>query len=86
MKTYRAHFGKTPKHFHSYRDFTKLSDALAYLWALANVSKFERVWYWQGLDGWLRNDHLRGKPYPKDLAAQIESFIKEDNLATQEVA
>ena len=84
MKTYRVHFGKSPKCFHSYRDFAKLNDAIAYLWALANVPKFERVWYWQGLDGWLRNDHMRGKQYPNNLANQIESFIEEDNLATEE--
>ena len=83
-KLYRVHFGKTPKQFHSYRDFTKSIDAIAYLWALANIQNPQRVWYWQGLDGWLRNDHLRGKPYPNNLATQIEIFIKEDNLATQE--
>jgi len=78
MKTYRVHFGKSPEHFHSHRDFSKESDALAYLWALANAPKFERVWYWQGLDGWLRNDHLHGKPYPNNLANQIENFIEEE--------
>ena len=85
MRTvHRVYFGKSPKHFHSYRDFAKSSDAVAYLWALANISNPERVWYWQGLDGWLRNDHLRGRPYPNNLATQIQSFIKEDNRATQE--
>jgi hypothetical protein len=66
-------------------DFTETQNRLMRLhWALANIQNPQRVWYWQGLDGWLRNDHLRGKPYPNNLATQIEIFIKEDNLATQE--
>ena len=85
MRTiYRVYFGKAPKHFHSYRDFSTSRDAVAYLWVLANIQNPQRVWYWQGLDGWLRNDHMHGRPYPNNLAKQIEGFIKEDNLATQE--
>lgn len=81
-KTYRVHMGLDPHAFHSYRDFSGLPDALAYMWAMANVQHPERCWLWQGLDGWLRNSHMTGRPLPLTLKAQIEHFIEEDNLAT----
>jgi len=83
-KIHRVHFGKNPHEFHSYRDFDKATDALACLWAMANIPRFERVWYWQGLDGWLRNDHLRAKPYPENLKQRIEELIFEDHLVTSD--
>jgi hypothetical protein len=79
-KIHRVHFGKDPHSFHSYRDFDNQSDALAHLWAMANIPRFERVWYWQGLDGWLTNNHLKGKIYPESLKQKIQALISEDNL------
>lgn len=83
-KTYRVHMGLNPNAFHSYRDFPQLQHALAYMWAMANVRHPERCWLFQGLDGWLRNDHMRGKPLPSTMKTKIEYFIDEDNRVTQE--
>lgn len=80
--THRVHFGPTPARFHSFRDFDNATHALAHLWAMANCRNPSRVWYWQGLDGWLHNDHMRGKPFPETLSTKITELIDEDNLAT----
>jgi len=82
MKTYRVHIGTAPDKFHSMRDFATLNDAFAYMWAMVNVKHPQRCWYWQGLDGWLRNDQMKGKPMPPSIKHKIEFLIAEDNLAT----
>jgi len=82
----RVHIGNSPANFHSLRDFRRLDDALAYMWAMANTpqSAPQKCWLWQGLDGWLTNSHMTGKPYPATLAKRIEEFIEEDIQATRE--
>ena len=84
MKTYRVHFGSSPSSFHSYRDFSSQIDALAYLWAMANVRVPQRVWLQQGMDGWLKNDHMRKKTYPENLKTKIMQLIEEDMSVTNE--
>jgi hypothetical protein len=78
---YRIHIGKSRKEFHSYRDLDTFDDAIAYLWAMANIPVFERCWQWQRGDGWMRNDHMRGKAFPPRLEKRIKQFIREDELA-----
>ena len=78
MKKYRVRLGKSPQLAHSYRDFSKLSQALAYLWAMAQVSRPVRAWLFQGADGWLNNEHMKNKPTPATLAAQVAQYIAED--------
>jgi len=85
MRTYRIHLGFDPNKFHSMRDFSTLNDALAYMWAMAHVKHPQKCWYWQSLDGWLSNDHMKGKPLPPSIKHKIEFFIAEDNFATNEV-
>ena len=82
MKIYRVHFGSSPSSFHSYRDFSNQEDALSYLWAMANVRVPQRVWLQQGMDGWLKNDHMRKKNYPEKLKTKIMQLIEEDMLVT----
>lgn len=87
MRTkYRVHIGFDPDAFHSQRDFSQLTDALAYMWAMVNVPHPQRCWLWQGVDGWLRNDHMKGQPLPDSLKQKIEHYILEDIEATKEDA
>ena len=83
---YRVHMGREPLAFHSYRDFDELLDACAFMWAMAHVNSPERCWLWQGLDGWLRNDHMKGMPMPPSIKFKIEEFIAEDNLSGADYA
>lgn len=87
MRTkWRVHIGPDPDSFHSLRDFPSLTDALAYMWAMVNVPHPQRCWLWQGMDGWLRNDHMKEQPLPQSLKEKIEHYILEDMEATREDA
>ncbi len=78
------HMGQSVNRFHSYRTFEHGDDALAYFWAMANCNHFQRCFFFQGLDGWMTNDHLRSKPYPEHLKEKISFFVNEDNAITEE--
>jgi hypothetical protein len=54
------------------------------MWAMAHVPNPERCWLWQGLDGWLRNEHMKGKLFPPELTQKIQDYILEDVAATRE--
>ena len=85
MRTkWRVHMGNCPQSFHSIRDFSRCSDALAFMWAMNHVRHPERCWLWQGIDGWLRNDHMKERLFPAELTLRIQDFILEDNAATRE--
>lgn len=84
-RTYRVHLGRNYNCFHSFRDFSELLDAIAYMWAMARANHPERCWLWQGMDGWLTNDHMKNKPLPLNMKEKIQLFITEDNLATAPV-
>ena len=83
-KNWRVHMGKCPQSFHSIRDFSRLSDALAFMWAMNHVRHPENCWLWQGMDGWLRNNHMKDKLFPPELTLRIQDYILEDNAATRE--
>lgn len=87
MRTkYRVHIGFDPNSFHSLRDFPNLTDAIAYMWAMVNVPYPQKCWLWQGMDGWLRNDHMKEQPLPDSLKEKIEFFINEDlEITTKEM-
>jgi hypothetical protein len=85
MKTnWRVHMGNSPSSFHSFRDFDKLSNALAFMWAMNHVRHPEKCWLWQGMDGWLSNGHMKEKLFPPDLTQKIQDYILEDNAVTRE--